>query len=202
MKSMKYLLVVAALGFAALTHAKTFPDPTSVPSNEVLDAKLPAVTYTLDIKWVRADSPVAEFRDGTCYVYVSENFDDERSLYPMGERLEQCIAKGARVVNDKPIAGARRVSVYIPQGDVLEVTRIIESIYGHSGGMMISAKGRVVFVAARLTVAGGVYFDPDAASNGTCRVVVHSHYQVGHEVKHCFDGQFHDNRWNWLKADH
>jgi hypothetical protein len=203
MRNLSKSILFAVLAAASLcASAKTFSESDSSVTQEQIDAALGAPTFTLDVKWVRADSPVAEFRDGTCYVYVGETFGRESSLYPMGALLEQCVAKGAHVVNAKPIDGARRIAVHLAPNmdDMFAVTRMIDAVLGTGKAILVGRGLNMRFVAAPKHLAGGVYFDPDGDKGGTC-TVVGFRWALGHEVKHCFDGEFHDEHWNWLKKN-
>jgi hypothetical protein len=210
----KFAVTLLSLAVAMAAMGKEFPDGPS-PSQEVLNAKLGPPTYTLDVKWVRIDSPVSEFRDGTCYIYLRETFTVEKivdgktvqktvgmekALHRMGDLLQQCVDKGAHVVNEKPIDGARRINFWVisENNSPLTITKLTEKLYGPNGGIYITSRGSAVLYAGKLHAVGGFYADPDPEHGGSCNVVGFP-IDLGHEVEHCEKGEFHDDHWHWLE---
>lgn len=188
---MKFVAVLLSL-LAVTATAKPFPeDPWHVTQHDV--EQLGAPTFVLDVKWVRSYSPVAEMRDGTCYVYVGDR--DENDLRKMGEELQQC-ARIPHALNDVPIAGARRIAFHLV--DVTKtfgVNQLYDTVYTTKPMFMMRAGAPRLVAAPMAPWMGGFYVDLD--STATCTVVGFPP-ALGHEVKHCFDGRFHDAHENWV----
>lgn len=197
MKALFKILIAAALvaSAAAASAGKPFPEQSYHARVDL--SKLGPPTFVMDIKWVRAYSPIPEFRDGTCYVYAQDVFQRESTLEPLGDQIMRCAALGARVVNDRPIDGARRVRVHlVPEtADVFAVTRIMEKLFGEKKPSMSLKRGTPSHGIA-LTL-GGLYVDPDAASGGEATIIGVKR-ALGHELKHVFEGEYHNVRGAWL----
>lgn len=142
-----------------------------------------AEPVTLDVRWIRAHSTVSEVRDGVCVLYMA---DHESGLEVGASQLEQCMSKGGLMLPDVVPTGAKRVHVYRVTTWDAEV-QLFQSMYGHplTGDDVNGYPG------------GFYHAEPD----GTCSIVYRAKASligVGHELKHCFDGNFHDAAHKWI----
>jgi hypothetical protein len=139
-------------------------------------------SITMDVRWVRAPSPFSEVRDGVCVLYMG---DSESGLEVGASQLEQC-RNGALALPATVPAGAKRITFY--KADAWdEFAAVFARMYG-----------RPIYGDALRGYPGGFYH---LEADGTCSVVYRAKaapIAVGHEIKHCFDGNFHDIDHKWV----
>lgn len=153
------------------TAQKPFPDQHA-PARPA--AWLGKPDLALHVRWVRVDEiPQAEVRDGVCVIYMPDR--DEASLLAAEDLLAKCAA------------GPISLQSPAPAGTVLLYWYRVESA---------EAIGRMraeLYPYATPQVLAGYYHHPDPA--GPCHVITNVNRRaVGHEIKHCFDGEFHTSR--------
>lgn len=126
----------------------------------------------MHVRWIRAHGATSEVRDGVCVLYMA---DTERGLEHAEDQIQHCATQGARPVRGAP---AGTVLLYWhPVDDEYAVANLYEDVYASTAGARI-----VGFYLHR----GGT--EP-------CHVVTTPrHFALGHEIKHCFDGEFHPRR--------
>jgi hypothetical protein len=138
-------------------------------------AWLQTPTHILTVRWVRVwGVPQFEVRDGLCVVYVA---DAQQELTVVERLMEGCIARGAGVVR---APGTVQLHWH-------RIPNTRQAIDERMGSLM----------GASYREAGGFYFHPDP--KGPCHIVTRMQQdRAGHELKHCFDGHFHDAQGRWL----
>ena len=147
--------------------AKPFPDPHA-PARAAAWVGSPSVA--LHVRWVRTnDVPQSEVRDGVCVLYMADR--DEASLSVAERLIAKCLQAAPAVLVPAP---ANTVLLFWYWVDSPEaIARMRQALYP-----------REVFRNS------GYYYHPD--SNGPCHVVTDiNRNALGHELKHCIDGEFH-----------
>jgi hypothetical protein len=130
---------------------------------------------TLYVRWIRVDDyPQAEVRDGVCVLYMADR--REQDLDPAETLIRSCIERGA---HDVPAPGAIRLNWH-RMPDKWAVTKRFGETFG----------------VQRVRVpALGFYVE---AEDGCHVVTSDKSPSLGHELKHCFDGAFHDHTGRWF----
>jgi hypothetical protein len=153
---------------------KAFPDvawPFAVPAWTATPAT------TLQVRWIRVEGiPQFEIRDGVCVIYAADT--DEAALHKIHPLLDGCARTGKA-----PATGfiAGTVQMYWHRVDQSTVLARSAELWGE-----------------RSRVRAGLYYHPDP--KGPCHVVAaEEHLSAGHELKHCFDGAFHDGKGRWYR---
>lgn len=129
-----------------------------------------AETFEMDVKWTRAWSPIAEVHDGFCHLFYTDNREDEMNI--ADSEVRQCSLKAdqARASTDASTKRIRFVMV--------ESNMAVGEEYSRVYNVKDVFEGR----------AAGFY----RIEGDTCVVVASKRsFALGHEIKHCFDGDFH-----------
>lgn len=127
-----------------------------------------APPVVMDVRWLRTPG-LPEVRDNACWVAVADV--DEDSIAAMGAQLQWCVMQGKPLVSELPPAGSLRIRWH-------QVTRaeMRDAIATHS----TTADSRTRAAAGHYAIVGR-----------ECLVYTIAPAHAGHEVKHCFDGDFH-----------
>lgn len=143
-----------------------------------LGLRLPAPAWlhwppvAMHVRWIRAHGATSEVRDGVCVLYMA---DTERGLEHAEDQVTHCARLGARPLAEAP-AGAVLLHWH-PVHDEQAVADLYEQVYVGTAG------ARIV----------GFYLHRGGAE--PCHVVTTPrHFALGHEIKHCHDGEFHPRR--------
>jgi hypothetical protein len=161
-------LLVALLPFSA--PAKPFPDPHA-PARAA--AWVGAASVVMHVRWVRTfEHPQSEVRDGVCVLYMADR--DEDSLTVAEALVSRCLQGKLAVVSPAP---ADTVLLHWHMVDSPEA---------------IDRMRRELYPSERPERNAGYYFHPDPT--GPCHVITNVNRKaLGHELKHCFDGEFHNS---------
>jgi hypothetical protein len=163
-------LAVAALAalLPCLVDAKAFPDPHH-PARAAAWLSNPSLVLT--VRWVRVDEvPQSELRDGVCVLYMPDR--DEGSLAAAERLLHKCAATPGPKL-EQPAAGV-----------------VLLHWHQVTSPEAIAAMRAELYPYDAAHRNAGYYYHPDPA--GPCHVITNiNRVAVGHELKHCFDGEFH-----------
>ena len=141
------------------------------------------------ITWTRG-SELAAFRDpnGTCHTFSR---DSEAAMHALGAQVKACF-EGTLPVMPGNAAGGQRVKVVWQK---VPSARIDDLFAADAARSALQAASRRK-TASMFGVHGFYVYRGD-----TCHVVVSDHLEhvrtLGHEFKHCVDGEFHDERGVW-----
>lgn len=164
------------LSACVATSPKEYPEKGWPTLRLARPAWLHKPTLELDVRWVR-ERGEAQVQNGVCVLHLAD--DVERSLNQAEEQVAACVKTGALLLPEKPPAGAVRLHWH-QQPSVDAVT----------------LRWRQLFQVGSFPLAG-FYYHPNAS--GACHVVTSTaHEALGHEIKHCFDGEFHASGNRWL----
>lgn len=132
-------------------------------------------TYVMDVKWTPTATSPAFAHDGICYLFYAHA--TERDMDPGDEQIERCALSPQSKVHDVPPAGTQRIRIYVVEG-VVEATRRMGTT--RNPGLVVGfAEG-----------GGGV--------GKECTVVVaRGQLAMGHEIAHCYLGNWHSARSNF-----
>lgn len=135
--------------------------------------------HEMPVRWVRVEGfPQSEVRDGVCVIYLPDRGD--AGLRPAEGLIRACAATGR---TDKAITGPDIVNLRWWATDPIEVQHRYDDIRPATGVLRPGARPSL---SARWF--GGFYWRDQRG----CGVVTATGRQVlGHEIKHCFDGDFH-----------
>lgn len=150
------------------------------------------------VRWHR-DSGVAYFDQGVCNYFAK---DDESSLTEAWKQIEWCIdARKKSNVFGVSISGKdiRVVNVFFVDGPRALQQRFVD-VNGMQALRVIERAMRVTEVQRSLTCVedkGCSYFD-GFSFGGTNIVLIRGLEEIaGHELKHVYDGEFHDRYQKW-----
>jgi hypothetical protein len=134
-------------------------------------------THELDIAWARRGGPPPRVVDGVCIVHMADQ--QESDLLDAERQVEACVATGGLRLDRPTPPGAVRLRWYrFP--DVEATSRAYSELY----------------TGLSRRVAGFYYHGPGEP----CHVATaRTRRALGHELKHCFDGQFHRSDGSWLR---
>lgn len=173
---MKYATLLLPVLLAAQGCATT---PPAVRA----DAEAQRITWTRGI-----ELPAFRDQNGICHTFSRDN---ETAMHTLGQQVKACFEGALPVV-------PTRASV---SGDVkvawqkVSAERIDDLFSAQAAQSVLHAAGRRK-TASVFSVHGFYAYRGD-----TCHVVVSDHAEhvrtLGHEFKHCLDGEFHDERGLW-----
>ena len=147
------------------------------------DAEVQRITWTRGV-----ELPAFRDQNGICHTFSRDN---ETAMHTLGQQVKACFDGTLPVVPTKASVPAPvRVAwqkVPTAQIDDLFAAQAAQSVL-HAAGRRKAAS---VFAVHGFYVYRG----------DTCHVVVSEHAEhvrtLGHEFKHCIDGEFHDERGLW-----
>ena len=117
---------------------------------------------------------------GICHVFSRD--ENENDLVFFGEQVVKCLDGNLAEGRSTSVVPVKKIMAYF--ADRTTVIRRYVDING-----LGDRRDR-----DSLEETGGFFFWRD----GICRINFNGYgRKVGHETKHCFDGFFHDNNWNW-----
>ena len=173
---MKYATLVLLVLIAAQGCA-------TAPSAVHADAQVESITWTRGV-----DLPAFRDQVGTCHTFSR---DSEAAMRDLGVQVKACF-EGTLPVVPTRAAGAQRVKVVWQK---VTSARIDDMFNAEAAQSVLHAAGRRK-AASVFSVHGFYVYRGD-----TCHVVVADHLEhartLGHEFKHCVDGEFHDERGVW-----
>lgn len=182
MKSIRTLSValLLALTATAVSAEKKFGEAAWPDLRSPAPAWVATPDIVIDVKWTRIYSPVAELIDGVCHLYYTD-FDEQAMFIAQGQ-VEQCIRKGGALTTDTPGKGVRRLHIYKVRG-----SGSAEKAWNE---FFDTTQPRFAWQKSfRETLA--FYYE----AKGACMIVAnYDHAALGHEIKHCYDGNFHSGR--------
>ena len=144
------------------------------------------------ISWHKGAIDAPFVVDEVCHVFSPDKKD---ALAVLGDQIKLCFdgvapKQGEGVRKEFSVGGAKVIPIIWHRTEHQYVPRRYVDIYGMP---KLHSRGR-----KNLHHTVGFYF----YSNDVCHFVasdIHKHLStVGHEVKHCFDLDFHDANGNWL----
>jgi hypothetical protein len=141
------------------------------------------------IVWTRGiELPAFRDQDGTCHTFSR---DSESAMHTLGRQVKACFEGSLPVVPTKAsVIGQVKVA-----WQKVPAARIDELFNAEAAQSALHAAGRRR-TASVFSVRGFYTYRGD-----TCHVVVSDHVEsirtLGHEFKHCVDGDYHDERGIW-----
>ena len=154
-------------------------------------ADVPPASGAQQVTWTRGlDRTAFVDERGVCHTFSRDAQDGMRAL---GSQVQACF-EGSLPVAAALQTSARRVKIAFQK---TSAARIDDLFAEHAAQSMLQAAGRRK--AAVFAVRGFYAYRGD-----TCHVVVSDHADylttLGHEFKHCLDGEYHDERGVWRRA--
>ena len=144
---------------------------------------------TQRVVWTRGiELPPFRDQNGICHTFSRDN---ESAMHTLGQQVKACFEGTLPVVPTKAsVTNPVKVT-----WQKVPAARIDELFNADAAKSVLHAAGRRK--AASVFSVHGFY----SYRGDTCQVVVSDHLEhvrtLGHEFKHCIDGEFHDERGIW-----